>query len=46
MNQLVDTTKWKFSISTLREEVGGIGDGNLMIVFARPETGRLLSGLV
>lgn len=40
MNQLVDTTKWKFSISTLREEVGGIGDGNLMIVFARPETGK------
>jgi replicative DNA helicase len=40
MNQLIDTTKWKFSISTLREEVGGIGDGNLMIVFARPETGK------
>jgi replicative DNA helicase len=24
----------------LRDEVGGIGDGNLMIVFARPETGK------
>jgi replicative DNA helicase len=40
MNQLIDNTKWKFSISTLREEVGGMGDGNLMIVFARPETGK------
>ena len=40
MNQLVDTTKWKFHISTLRERVGGIGDGNLVIVFARPETGK------
>ena len=29
MNQLIDNTKWKFSISTLREEVGGMGDGNL-----------------
>ena len=40
MNQLVDTTKWKFHISTLRDRVGGIGDGNLVIVFARPETGK------
>ena len=40
MNQLVDNSRWKFSIPDLRENVGGIGGGNLMIVFARPETGK------
>ena len=34
------TTKWKFNIPKLRECVGGIGGGNLMIAFARPETGK------
>jgi len=34
------TTKWKFNIPVLRENVGGIGGGNLMIAFARPETGK------
>jgi replicative DNA helicase len=34
------TTKWKFNIPILRECVGGIGGGNLMIAFARPETGK------
>ena len=33
------TTKWKFNIPVLKENVGGIGGGNLMIAFARPETG-------
>ena len=34
------TTKWKFNIPILRDNVGGIGGGNLMIAFARPETGK------
>jgi len=34
------TTKWKFNIPVLRDNVGGIGGGNLMISFARPETGK------
>jgi replicative DNA helicase len=34
------TTKWKFNIPILKEKVGGIGGGNLMIAFARPETGK------
>ena len=39
--ELLDvTTKWKFNIPVLKENVGGIGGGNLMIAFARPETGK------
>ena len=34
------TTKWKFNLPTLQERVTGIGDGNLSIIFARPETGK------
>jgi replicative DNA helicase len=34
------TTKWKFNIPILLDNVGGIGGGNLMIAFARPETGK------
>jgi len=34
------TTKWKFNIPVLNHNVGGIGGGNLMIAFARPETGK------
>ena len=34
------TTKWKFNIPILKKCVGGIGGGNLMIAFARPETGK------
>ena len=44
VNEVLDlldvTTKWKFNIPKLRECVGGIGGGNLMIAFARPETGK------
>jgi len=40
INLLDITTKWKFNIPVLKENVGGIGDGNLMIAFARPETGK------
>lgn len=40
INKLNVTTKWKFNLSILKENVGGIGEGNFMIVFARPETGK------
>ena len=44
VNEVLDlldvTTKWKFNIPVLKENVGGIGGGNLMIAFARPETGK------
>ena len=44
VNEVLDllslTTKWKFNIPKLNECVGGIGGGNLMIAFARPETGK------
>ena len=39
--KLVDvTTKWQFNLPTLQERITGIGDGNLTIIFARPETGK------
>ena len=34
------TTKWKFNLPTLAERITGIGEGNLSIIFARPETGK------
>ena len=40
MKLLDVTTRWKFNIPVLKENVGGIGGGNLMIAFARPETGK------
>ena len=44
VNEVLDlldvTTKWKFNIPVLKENVGGIGGGNLIIAFARPETGK------
>ncbi len=40
INQLNVTTKWKFNLAQLKDNIGGVGDGNLMIVFARPETGK------
>ena len=44
VNEVIDllnvTTKWKFNIPILKENIGGVGGGNLMIAFARPETGK------
>jgi len=40
------TTQWKFNIPILKENIGGIGGGNLMIVFARPETGKTREGII
>ena len=44
VNQLIKeldvTSKWKFNLIRLKENIGGVGPGNLMIAFARPETGK------
>ena len=40
IDALKDNTKWKFNLSELRDKVNGIGDGNFLIVFARPESGK------
>ena len=40
LESLSVTTKWKFNIPVIKENIGGIGAGNLMIAFARPETGK------
>ena len=40
IDALKDNTKWKFNLSELRDRDNGIGDGNFLIVFARPESGK------
>ena len=40
LNQLEVTTKWKFNIPRLQQDVSGIGPGNFAIFFARPEVGK------
>jgi len=40
IKQLNITSKWQFNLRVLKESVGGIGPGNLIIVFARPEVGK------
>ena len=40
LDQLKDNTKWKFNLEPLRDKVNGVGDGNLVIIFARPEAGK------
>ena len=38
---LIDvTTKWKFNLQSFHEQVAGIGERNLAIFFARPESGK------
>ena len=33
-------SKWQFNLTVLKNNIGGIGPGNLMIAFARPEVGK------
>ena len=33
-------SKWQFNLTILKNNIGGIGPGNLMIAFARPEVGK------
>ena len=40
IEELNVTSKWKFNLMRLKENIGGVGPGNLMIAFARPETGK------
>jgi len=40
LEQLNVVNKWQFNITVLKDNIGGIGPGNLMIVFARPEIGK------
>ena len=40
IDSLKDNTKFKFNLSSLREKVNGIGEGNLVVIFARPESGK------
>ena len=40
IDALKDNTRWKFNLSGLRDKVNGIGDGNFLIIFARPESGK------
>ena len=40
LEALKDNTKWKFNLTDLRDRVNGIGYGNFLIIFARPESGK------
>ena len=40
IDKLKDNTKWKFNLAPLKEAVHGVGEGNLIIIFARPEAGK------
>ena len=38
LDALKDNTKWKFNLTPLRDRVNGVGEGNLLVIFARPES--------
>ena len=40
LDALKDNTKWKFNLASLRDRVNGVGEGNLLVIFARPESGK------
>jgi len=40
IDSLKDNTKWKFNLHPLKEKVNGVGEGNLLVIFARPESGK------
>jgi len=40
LDKLNVVSKWQFNITVLKNNIGGIGPGNLMIAFARPEVGK------
>ena len=40
IKQLAVTSKWQFNLMRLKENIGGVGPGNLVIIFARPEVGK------
>jgi len=40
LEELNVVSRWQFNITVLKTYIGGIGPGNLMIAFARPEVGK------
>ena len=40
LDKLNVVSKWQFNLTILKNNIGGIGPGNLMIAFARPEVGK------
>ena len=40
LDRLNVVSKWQFNLTVLKNNIGGIGPGNLMIAFARPEVGK------
>ena len=40
LDKLNVVSKWQFNLTVLKNNIGGIGPGNLMIAFARPEVGK------
>jgi len=40
LEQLNVINKWQFNLTVLKNNISGIGPGNLMIAFARPEVGK------
>ena len=40
IKQLNITSKWQFNLMRLKENISGVGPGNLVIIFARPEVGK------
>ena len=40
LKELEVVSKWQFNLTVLKSNIGGIGPGNLMIAFARPEVGK------
>ena len=40
IKQLNVISKWQFNLMRLKENISGVGPGNLVIVFARPEVGK------
>jgi replicative DNA helicase len=40
IKQLNVISKWQFNLVRLKENISGVGPGNLVIIFARPEVGK------
>ena len=40
LKETEDDTRWTFNVRALRDKIPGVAGGELMILFARPETGK------
>jgi len=43
LQETADDTRWTFNVRALRDKIPGVAGGELMIIFARPETGKTAS---